>query len=102
MDFELITKRGRIIYEIAEEKMNDPFENSTHNLFDALRASYAIKTQSLHQYIKAFSGDLFFDINAVELVYKEFAAYLPGHRGLAPIEKEILNEVLTTIEERNL
>ena len=98
MDEILIQERAEILFEFFEEKFNYGYDYDNPDMLDSYKACFALKSRSVKQYVRAFKDScLTFDIGSVEAVYEEFCDMLPGYQGLASQEREILHELLDTI-----
>jgi hypothetical protein len=100
MNFELIRERAEIIYEMIEEKIDRGFEMDNGDYLDAFKATFALKSKSIRLFRKAFEGgELNFCIMSVEAVYESFSMDIPGPGDLTWDEKEILRQLLDSINE---
>ena len=101
MDYQLIKDRAEIVFDYIEDKINYGYEVNGTEMLDAYKACFALKNKSISQYCRAFrDSNLDFCILSVEEVYENYAFALEGPKGLAWEEKEILRELLNTINER--
>jgi len=100
MDYELIQERAEIVHTLIEEKIERGYELGNGDYLDAFKASFALKTKSISLYKRAFKeSDLNFLISSVEAVYESFSIDLPGPGDLTWEEKQILKELLNSINK---
>lgn len=99
MDFDLIQRRSEELYEILDDKQKYGEIEDVSTYLHALKASYLLKTKSVRDYIKAFRHNgTYFCIKEVELVFEEYADYIPGQYGISEEEIEILKEAQEAID----
>lgn len=100
MDFSVIAHRASILYDILEERINDPYQLCPSDYMDGLKAAYALKNKSISSYLRNFARDPYLNIDGVEVSYDDYAESLPAQCGLTRREREILGELITTINKR--
>lgn len=100
MDYEMIRERAEIVHELIEERIESGYDLGNGDYLDAYKASFALKSKSISLYKRAFiDSDLNFLISSVEAVYETFSIDLPGPGELTWEEKQILRELLNSINE---